>query len=214
MTTLPARMTDRWHNRHEPQPGEATVYWHILMKDHPQVIDLARVTQQRLTQFPELHMTPLGWLHITTLIAGPADHFSDGQLQQMSKIASRLLAATPPITVTVGGILYHPEAIMLAVKPTQALAAIREAVQTATRTVAGDREPTGAAPDWIPHITICYSTADQDTEPIIKAIGQLAQGCEIQVSTVSLIIQRGPERLWDWRTVDTIRLTAPAQAQP
>jgi 2'-5' RNA ligase len=214
MTTLPARMTNRWHKRREPQPGEGTVYWHILMKDQPQVIDLARATQQRLTQFPELHMTPLGWLHITTLIAGPADHFSNGQLQQMIKIASGLLADTAPITVTIGGILYHPEAIMLAVKPTRALAAIREAVQAATQTVAGDHEPTGAPPTWIPHITICYSTADQDTEPIIKAIGQPAQGCEIQVSTISLVIQRGPERLWDWRTVDTIRLTAPAQEQP
>jgi hypothetical protein len=58
MTTLPARMTDRWHNRHEPRAGEGTVYWHILMKDHPQVIDLARAAQQRLTQFPGLHMTP------------------------------------------------------------------------------------------------------------------------------------------------------------
>jgi 2'-5' RNA ligase len=214
MTTLPARMTNRWHNRHEPQPGEGTLYWHILMKDHPQVINLARAAQQQLTQFPGLHLTPLGWLHITTLIAGPADRFSDDQLQQMIKIASRLLADTPPITVTVGGILYHPEAIMLAVKPTQALATVRQAVQAATQTVARGHEPTGAPMPWIPHVTICYSTADQATEPITEAIGQPAHGCEIQVSTVSLVIQRGPERLWDWRTVHTIRLTEPAQAQP
>ncbi len=102
---------------------------------------------------------------------------------------------------------------MLAVKPTQALAAVRQAVQAATRTVAGDHEPTSAPPGWVPHITICYSTADQATEPIIKAIGQPAQGREIQVSTVSLVVQHGPERLWDWHTVDTIRLTAPAQAE-
>jgi len=132
----------------------------------------------------------------------------------MIKIASRLLADTPPISVTVGGILYHPEAIMLAVKPTQALAGVREAVQAATRTVAGDQKPTDAPLGWIPHITICYSTADQATEPIIKAIGQPAPGCEIQISTVSLVIQHDPERFWDWRTVDTIRLTASAQAPP
>jgi 2'-5' RNA ligase len=212
MTTLPARMTDRWHNRREPRPGEGTVYWHMLMKDHPQVMNLARAVQRRLTQFPGLHMTPLGWLHITTLIAGPADHFSGGQLQQMIKIASGLLADTPPITVTVGGILYRSEAIMLAVKPKRALTAIRQAVQAATRTVAGDHGPTGAPSDWIPHITICYSTADQATEPISKAIGQPAQSCEIQVSTVSLVIQHGPERLWDWRTVETIRLAADGRA--
>ena len=47
----------------------------------------------------------------------------------MIKIASARLAGTPAITVTVGGILYHPEAIMLAVKPKRALASIHDAVQ-------------------------------------------------------------------------------------
>ena len=128
----------------------------------------------------------------------------------MIKIASGLLADTPPITVTIGGILYHPEAIMLAVKPTQALAAIRGAVQTATRTVAGDRETTGAPPGWIPHITICYSTAAQPTGPIAAALGTQLQEAEIQVSAVSLVVQHGPERLWHWRTVDTVRLCTSA----
>jgi hypothetical protein len=27
MTTLPAQMIDRWHNRAEPGPGESDVYW-------------------------------------------------------------------------------------------------------------------------------------------------------------------------------------------
>jgi hypothetical protein len=29
-----------------------------------------------------------------------------------------------------------------------------------------------------------------------------------QISSVSLVIQRGPERLWDWRSVATIRFGA------
>jgi 2'-5' RNA ligase len=124
MTTLPAQMTDRWHDRAEPGPGEGDLYRHMLMNDHPQVIDLARDAQQRLAHFPALHMTPLERLHMTTLLAGPADHFSPGQLQQMITIASARLADTAAITVTVGGIIYHPEAIMLAVKPKRALASI------------------------------------------------------------------------------------------
>jgi len=110
MTTLPAQMTDRWHDRAEPGPDEGDLYWHMLMNDHPQVIDLARDAQQRLARFPGLHMTPLERLHMTAMIAGPAGDFSQDQLQQMIKIASARLADTAAITVTVGGIIYHSEA--------------------------------------------------------------------------------------------------------
>jgi 2'-5' RNA ligase len=209
MTTLPAQMTDRWHNRAEPGPGEGDLYWHMLMNDHPQVIDLARDAQQRLTRFPGLHMTPLERLHMTALLAGPADHFSPDQLQQMIKIASAKLADTPAITVTVGGILYHPEAIMLAVKPRRALASIHDAVQTATRAVTRGHVPDGDSAAWIPHITLCYSTAEQAMAPIIATLGPQPRECQIQISTVSLVIQHGPERLWDWRTVGAVYLPAP-----
>jgi len=33
------------------------------------------------------------------------------------------------------------------------------------------------------------------------AVGSQSRECQIQISTVSLVIQHGPERLWDWRTV-------------
>jgi 2'-5' RNA ligase len=209
MTTLPAQMTDCWHNRAEPGPGEGDLYWHMLMNDHPQVIDLARDAQQRLARFPGLHMTPLERLHMTAMLAGPAVNFSPDQLQQMIKIASAKLAETPAITVTVGGILYHPEAIMLAVKPKRALASIHDAVQSATQAVTGSHGPDDDSPRWIPHITVCYSTAEQAMAPIIAALGPQRRECQIQISTVSLVIQHGPERLWDWRTVGAVYLPAP-----
>lgn len=118
----------------------------MLMNDHPPVVDLARNAQQRLAEFPGPHMTPLERLHMTAMIAGPADDFSQDQLQQMVSIASARLADTPAITVTVGGFLYHPEATMLAVKPKRALASIHDAVQAATRAVTGGRVPDGDSP--------------------------------------------------------------------
>lgn len=207
MTTVPAQMTDRWHDRAEPGPDEGDLYWHVLMRDHPQVVDLAREAQQRLARFPGLHMTPLERLHMTALLAGPADDFS--QDQQMIKIASAMLADTPAIIVTVGGFLYHPEAIMLAVKPRRALASIHDSVQAATRAVTGGHDPDGDSPSWTPHITVCYSAAEQAMAPIIAALGPRPRECQIQISTVSLVIQQGPERLWDWRTVGAVYLPTP-----
>ena len=208
MTTLPAQMTNRWHDRVEPEPGEGAVYWHMLMSNHPQVVDLAHDAQQRLARFPGLHMTPLERLHMTALLAGPAGEFSHDQLQHMIKTASALVADTPAITVTVGGFLYHPEAIMLAVKPRRALAIIHDAAKTATRVVTGNHEPDDETARWIPHITVCYSTAEQATAPIVAALRPQARECQIQVSTVSLVIQHGPERLRDWRTFGAVNLPA------
>ncbi len=211
MTTLPAQMIDRWHNRAEPRPGEGTVYWHMLMKDHLPVVDMAQDAQQRLARFPGLHMTPLERLHVTALLAGPSDRFSQDELGRMIKMASAMLSKTPAITVTVGGILFHPEAIMLGVKPKRALTPIHNAVQAATRAVTGGHEPHHTSPRWIPHVTVCYSTSDQAMAPVAAALRPHLWECQIHVSTVSLIIQDGPERLWNWHTVGAVRLPTPVR---
>ena len=107
--SLPTQMTDRWQDREEPGAGEGTVYWHMLMRDYPEVTGLVRQAQQQLAPFATgLHMTPLKWLHMTTLVAGPVSSFSDEQLQQMAQAAAEQLANIAPVTVTVGRILYHP----------------------------------------------------------------------------------------------------------
>jgi hypothetical protein len=55
--TLPEQMINRWQNRAEPAPGQGTVYWHMLMHDHPEVAGLARQARQRLSGFTGLHFT-------------------------------------------------------------------------------------------------------------------------------------------------------------
>lgn len=208
--TLPDQMTNRWQNRAEPRPGQGTVYWHILMRGHPEVADLAREARQRLSAFSGLHFTPLPWLHLTTLVAGPASEFSEGQLQKMVQVAGRLLADTPPVTVTLSRIVYHPEAIVLAVKPTEALIPIRLAAQAATEQARGNNLRNGQLPDWTPHITVCYSTASQPAQPIIEALGMELPSRDIQINELSLIIQNGPERDWNWSTIGEIRLPVTA----
>jgi 2'-5' RNA ligase len=212
MTALPTQMIDRWEHRADPAPGQATVYWHVLMRDHPQVIALAREAQQRLASFPGLHMTPLEWLHMTTMVAGPAERFTPGQLDLMAETAAKLLADVPPITVTLGRILYHPEAIMLGVGSARALAPIRNAAATATNLAASNRRVESDVANWTPHVTICYSISHQPAAPLIAALGKNLPACEVQVNALSLVIQHGPERSWDWSTAATIRLTSTATA--
>ena len=135
--SLPDQMTDRWQDRPEPAPGEGVVSWHLLMRDYPEVVDLARQAQLRLAGFDGLHMTPLRWLHVTTLLAGPAADFSPDKLQQMTQTAADLLANMPLPAVTLGQVLYHPEAIMLGLRPAERLTAIYDAARSATHQVTG-----------------------------------------------------------------------------
>jgi 2'-5' RNA ligase len=205
MNGLPAEMIDRWQDRPEPAPGEGLIHWHMLVGTDPDVLALARETRRKLAPFTGLHLTPYAWLHMTALIAGSASAIGGEQIRQMATTAGRRLADVPPITVTVGKILFHPEAIMLAAQPAEALLPVLEAVRDATQEVTGRPGRTGSKLPWTPHITIAYSTAHQPAEPIITALGQSLPERKVQISTVSVVNQRGPERSWDWHPEATIR---------
>jgi 2'-5' RNA ligase len=208
MTALPTQMIDRWQHRADPVPGVGTVYWHMPMDGYPQVVSLARSARQRLAAFSGLHMTPLERLHMTTMMAGPTSDFTEDQLERMARTAEGLLSSMQPVTVTVGRILYHPEAIMLGVSPTKALLPIRKAALTATGLVTGRDYQSDDLEGWVPHITICYSTAHQPAAPLIAALGESLPRADIKVGALSLIVQHGPERRWQWRTTATIQLAA------
>jgi hypothetical protein len=70
------------------------------MRDHPAAGDLARQAREKLAPFSGLHMTPPEWLRMTTLVAGPADAFTDGQVAHMIRHAQADLATVAPITAS------------------------------------------------------------------------------------------------------------------
>ncbi|RAY15741.1 hypothetical protein DPM19_08150 [Actinomadura craniellae] len=192
----------RWERtKEEPEPGQGTVYWHILVGNHPEARDLAQAAQERLSGFTGLHMTPAEWLHITLLVAGPTNEITNDQQQDMLTTASSLLAKIPPVAVTLSRILYHPEAIALAAHPTNLLEQVREAIQAATLKVTGREGHTEEPTRWTPHMTIAYSQAEQPAQPLITALGRELPNRELTINAVDLVVQRGKERLWDWHPV-------------
>jgi 2'-5' RNA ligase len=207
MTPLPAAFQDRWRERRDAPASLGTVYWHVLLGTQPQVRDIASRAQQRLAPFTGLHLTPLQWLHMTVLVAGSTDEISDDDISEMLAKAELSLTGTQPVTVSLGRILYHPEAIILDVQPANALRPLLDAADAATRAVLG-RPGTidSGMPSWAPHVTLCYSTDRQPTRPIISALGKRLPTCEVTIDALHLIIQRGPERIWDWHPVGAARL--------
>jgi len=204
---IPDQTRDRWDSRAEPGVGIGAVYWHILLGSDPAVRATAEAAQARLASFGDLHMTPGEWLHATALVAGTTDDISGEDLDLMLAGARQRLGRVQPVSVTISRILYHPEAIMLGFTPEGALDPVHDAVQQATLAATGRTgSVTGPARRWAPHMTISYSTGKQPMAPIAAALGYEVPRCDITVGAVSLVIQWGPERLWDWQPVGTVGL--------
>lgn len=205
MSPLPQRMSNRWARREMLPPGKGRLYWHVLFQDHPEVSALLQEAHTRLAGIPNLDLTPQAFIHLTVLIAGYSHEITEDQIIAMANEAAILLAQTPPVTVTIGRVLYHPEAIALEARPAERLLPVLDAARSATRTSTG-REGVLAHDAWIPHITIAYSTADGPAGPIIEVLGRGLPNREITISSVSLVVQDGPENTWDWRPVAEVPL--------
>ena len=202
MTRLPSHMADRWRDRAEPRPGQGMLYWHILLGDSPQVRELASTAREKLASFSGLHFTPERWLHVTALVVGPVEEFTEADIGSMVGRVRGFLTRIPPLRIALGKILYHPEAIALGIEPTGVLDPVRDAVHTAVMNGQGKEHE----PPWVPHITLAYSTSVQPSGPIIATLGRKLPECDINVDRVNLIIQEGAERLWNWRSIAEVSL--------
>jgi 2'-5' RNA ligase len=199
VSPFPAQMQDHWSQQPGVDPRRARLMWFMLLGDHPQVAELARLGQARLGGIPGLDLVPREWLHMTTLIAGFADEITPDQVEDMRGQAHTLLALTPPVKITLGRVLYHPRAVMLAARPPQALEPVLRAVQQATHVATGQEGELHHEP-WTPHITLAYGNAARPAGPVIEALGRELPAQQVTISSISLISQ-APEQLWTWHLV-------------
>ena len=209
MSPLPTTMADHWWQRPGRLPGRELYHWHMLFHDQPEVRELVAMAQQRLTGLPGLDMVPEGWLHLTTFIVGFADEISDDSIEAMTAEARLRLAAVAPIPVTLGRVLYHPQAVALALEPPGVLDPVLDAVRAATL-AAGWAGHTDTDP-WIPHVSVAYSHASGPAAPIIEALGRWLPTAEITVRSVSLVAQTQVGRSWQWREIAELQFSASAQ---
>jgi 2'-5' RNA ligase len=205
MSPLPVQFTSRWDNRSR-QLYDDSVCWHLVLGGDPAARATAAAAWQRLARFTGLHMTPPQWLHVTVLRAGTTDRVTQDDIGRMLARAQAELARTAPITVTMQRVIYHPEAIALSASPASVLAPVLAAARAATREVLGADAVDGGPDEWAPHLTLCYSTTDQPAAPVIAELGKTLPASEVTISEMSLVVQDGPEDLWNWRIAGSARL--------
>jgi 2'-5' RNA ligase len=198
-------MDNHWWQRPGRRPGRELYHWHVLFDDQPRVRELAARAQERLVNLSGLDMVPMRWLHLTTYIAGFVDDVPNGGIEAMAAEARRLLAAIAPIPVSLGRVLYHPQAVALAVEPLGALDPVLDAVRAATRS-AGCEGHTDTDP-WLPHISVAYSNRSGPAAPIIAALGRWLPKVEVSIRSVSLVAQTQVGRTWQWRRVAEVPFT-------
>jgi 2'-5' RNA ligase len=200
-------MVNRWAKRQSLMlpPGQGRLYWHVLLGDDEAVRAIVREAHDRLAGLPGLDLVPPRFIHLTIFIAGYAHEITDHQVDVMAEEATRQLARVEPITVTLGRVLYHPEAVVLEARPAERLRPLLEAAKFATRTATG-RDGLLAHDAWVPHVTVAYSSAEGPAAPIIGALGTRLPDRELTVRSMHIVNQDGPETVWEWRPLMEVRL--------
>ncbi|MFI7449617.1 2'-5' RNA ligase family protein [Nonomuraea sp. NPDC049714] len=207
MSPLPMRMVNRWEKRQKLMlpPGQGRLYWHVLLGDDVAARAIVQEAHDRLAGLTGLDLVPHQFIHLTSFIAGYSHEITDYQVDVMAEEAARQLAGVEPITVTLGRVLYHPEAVVLEARPAERLRPLLEAAKFATCTATG-RDGLLAHDAWIPHVTVAYSSADGPAAPIIDALGNRLPDREVTVRSIHIVNQDGPETVWAWRPLMEVRL--------
>ena len=208
MSPLPERLSSHWWQRPGRYPGRELYHWHMLFHDQPAVRELAAVAQERLAGFAGLDAVPMPWLHLTTYVVGFVDEVPAARVDAMVGEARRLLAGVAPIPVRLGRIVYHPEAVTLAVEPWGVLEPVLDAVREAAA-LAGCDGHTATDP-WVPHVSVAYSNGSGPAGPIIDALGRRLPEVTLTMGTVSLVAQTQVGRSWQWRPVAEVPFAGPA----
>lgn len=195
---------EHWWWRPGWEPGRRFYTFHFTFEAQPAVQRLAAGVRQRLAGFPALDPVPGRWLHLTTQGIGFTDEVSDGELTAITAAARDRLAVVRPAEITVSAPRAASEGVASHVTPDGALDPARDALRAAIGQVWGaDKVP--EAPEWSPHVSYAYASADADGAPYDTALEGLAP-VTVTVTEVELIRLGRDHRVYEWDTIASLQL--------
>jgi hypothetical protein len=198
---------DHWWWRPGWKSGRRFYTFHFTFERQPAVQRLAAEVRERLAGFPALDPVPGRWLHLTTQGIGFTDEVSDGDLTAITAAARDRLTVVRAAEVTVSAPRAASEGVASRVGPDGALDPARDALRAAIGDVWGaGKVPEG--PEWSPHVSYAYASADADGGPYDAALDGLAP-VTVTVAAVDLIRLGRDRRVYEWETLASLPLGDP-----
>ncbi|MEV0807338.1 2'-5' RNA ligase family protein [Micromonospora sp. NPDC050200] len=196
------RMRDHWWWRPGWQPGQHFYACHFSMSRHAELVRLVESYQASLAEFRTLDLIPAVWLHLTMQGIGFVDEVTDVELSELRDLVQRRLGALTPPTVTFHRPVVRPEAVYLPADPSEPIRSLRDVVRHAVAEVLGDdrvEQPARPPVEYRPHVSLAYSNAEQDAEPIAKALSEIhAEPVSLTLDHVDLLTFHRDRRMYEW----------------
>ena len=197
-------MADHWWWRPGWRPGRRMYTFHFTFDGQAAVQALATRYRDRLAGLPNLVLVPDRWLHLTTQGLAFTDEITGSEVQAVVSAATDRVREFRPVRAVVGPARVTPEALLLDVTPAGDLADVRAAIRDAIAAVRG-RDKLGESDEWMPHVSVAYSSGTGSAEPYIKALtAEDTAACLID--SVELIELNRDNRMYEWDTVARLPL--------
>jgi hypothetical protein len=130
-------MRNHWRPRPGWTPGRRLYAWHVTFEGAGEVHDLAKDCRDKMAGLPGLDLIPHKWLHLTVQGIGFTDEIPAVDLDALTSASQKQLAALEPVTVTLGPVFVHDEAVVLPARPATALTPVRDHLREAVASVLG-----------------------------------------------------------------------------
>ncbi|MGQ0773416.1 MAG: 2'-5' RNA ligase family protein [Pseudonocardiales bacterium] len=112
-----------------------------------------------------------------------------------------------PFTITLGPARVDPEALMLPVRPTESVVALRTAIRAAIADVWGPENVPKDPHGFRPHVSLAYSNGTGPAEPITQRLAaQPMSSADITVHRAALIDLNHDHRAYEWTDIATVEL--------
>lgn len=195
-------MHDHWWWRPGWSVGTRFYTWHITLEGQDDVHRLVDDYQRALARFDTLDVIPRQWRHMTMHGIGHQAEVSDSDLDRVISATTDRLRSFRPIDVTFDRAVIFKEAVALRPDQPQQLSTLRDQLRAAMAELSSDGRIPEQVEGFRPHISIAYSNADADGEPIRRALDAApAEPATLRLTHVSLIRLHRDHRIYEWQTV-------------
>jgi len=210
MTETAQEMRDHWWWRPSWRVGRSFYTWHVTFEDQPAAHQLAADYAPVLDDLPTLDPVPVRWLHLTMQGIGFTDEVDRADIDAIVAAARNRCAAMAPFTITLGPARVDPEALMLPVRPTEQVIALRAAIRAAIADVWGPEKVPENSHGFRPHVSLAYSNDTGSAESITQRLAaQPMTSADITVHRAALIDLNRDHRAYEWTDIATAELHAP-----